>query len=136
MDLTQKLKNKSIGYYCAFLAALVSCIGLGIYFVYISRGGNKNPLIMVVCMAGVLIDIALFFYNGKFSDLLAIFPAVAFVIALGLSASGGVGNITDDVMGIDCFGIASIAKYNYQMIGLFGVGVVLSILACFIPREK
>ena len=136
MNIMNKLKSKSIGYYLAVLASIAAIVGLIVYFIYTGQGGEKNTWIIVSVIVGVLIDIALFFYDGKYGDIAAVIPPVLFVIALGLSASGGVLNITDDITGVDSFGIARIAKYNYAMIGIFAVGVVLSIVACFLPREK
>lgn len=136
MNFTDKLKNKSIGYLLNLVAAVLSLIGLFIYLAYIGKGGEKNGLIIPLIVAGIAVVVVLFFYEGKFSDILAVLPGVLFITAMGLSINSGIGNITDDITGIDCFGIASIAKYNYQMAWIFTIGAVLSVVAAFLPRVK
>ncbi len=78
----------------------------------------------------------LFFYNGTFADLLPIAAAVMTAIALGVSLSDGVGNIADYVSNIVMYGDADLAGFNFAMVAIFAVGVLLYIVSCFMKKER
>ncbi len=134
--MMEKLRKKRLGYWLALGAALIAVIGMIIFAVYQGKGGEGTSMIYVFALIGIVLQIALFFYDGKLGDFLAIGAAVLYVLALGYSLEGGVGNITDAVSNIVLFGIAELAPMNYMIAIVFGISVLLSIVSCFTKREK
>ena len=66
-----KLRQKTAGYYIGFSGAVLAIIALIIYGVYVALGGSNQALIYVTVICGVLLELILFAYDGKFSDALA-----------------------------------------------------------------
>ena len=85
---------------------------------------------------GILCQVALFFYDGKLGPVLSVGAAVLYALAFGFSVSGGVGNITDYFTGVVCFGIPALAPLNFVIAALLLISTILSIVVCFMRREK
>lgn len=136
MNIVEKLKNKTIGYWIGCVAALLTLAGIIVFGAYQGRGGAGSGAVYAFGIIGIALWIALFFYDGFLSDLISIAAAVLYTLALGYSLVGGVGNITDAVSNIVLFGIAELAPMNYAMAALFGIGAVLTVVACFLRKSK
>ena len=119
--MMEQLRQQRLGYWLALGAALIAVIGMIIFAVYQGKGGEGTSMIYVFALIGIVLQIALFFYDGKLGDFLAIGAAVLYVLALGYSLEGGVGNITDAVSNIVLFGIAELARdrVRYQRSALY-----------------
>ena len=68
--------------------------------------------------------------------MLSIAAAVLYALAFGFSVSGGVGNITDYFTGVVCFGIPGLAPLNFVIAALLLISTILSVVVCFMRREK
>lgn len=136
MNLKEKLKNKTIAYWIGCAAALVALVGLIVFCVYKSRAGEGTGWIFALLIIGILAQVALFFYDGKFGDFIAVVPPVLYVLSLALGLSGGVGNIADAVSNIVMFGLPELAPLNYAIAVILGIATVAAIVPCFMSRER
>ena len=134
--MIEKLKSKTIGYWLMSVAILAAIIGIVLFAVYKNRGGEGIPAIFAFAAIGIACQVILFFYDGKFGTLFAIAAVVMYALALGFNLSGGVGNITDNVLGIVIYGHPELAVMNYAMAVVFGIGMLLSAVGCFMNRQK
>ena len=134
--MIEKLKSKTIGYWLMSVAILAAIVGIVLFAVYKNRGGEGIPAIFAFAAIGIACQVILFFYDGKFGALFAIAAVVMYALALGFNLSGGVGNITDNVLGIVIYGHPELAVMNYVMAVVFGIGMLLSAVGCFMNRQK
>ena len=134
--MIEKLKSKTIGYWLMSVAILAAIVGIVLFAVYKNRGGEGIPAIFAFAAIGIACQVILFFYDGKFGALFAIAAVVMYALALGFNRSGGVGNITDNVLGIVIYGHPDLAVMNYAMAVVFGIGMLLSAVGCFMNRQK
>ena len=134
--MIEKLKSKTIGYWLMCVAILAAIVGIVLFAVYKNRGGEGIPAIFAFAAIGIACQVILFFYDGKFGALFAIAAVVMYALALGFNLSGGVGNITDNVLGIVIYGHPELAVMNYAMAVVFGIGMLLSAVGCFMNRQK
>ena len=134
--MIEKLKSKTIGYWLMSVAILAAIVGIVLFAVYKNRGGEGIPAIFAFAAIGIACQVILFFYDGKFGALFAIAAVVMYALALGFNLSGGVGNITDNVLGIVIYGHPELAVMNYAMAVVFGIGMLLSAVGCFMNRKK
>ena len=134
--MIEKLKSKTIGYWLMSVAILAAIIGIVLFAVYKNRGGEGIPAIFAFAAIGIACQVILFFYDGKFGALFAIAAVVMYALALGFNLSGGVGNITDNVLGIVIYGHPELAVMNYAMAVVFGIGMLLPAVGCFMNRQK
>ena len=134
--MIEKLKSKTIGYWLMSVAILAAIVGIVLFAVYKNRGGEGIPAIFAFAAIGIACQVILFFYDGKFGALFAIAAVVMYALALGFNLSGGVGNITDNVLGIVIYGHPDLAVMNYAMAVVFGIGMLLSAVGCFMNRQK
>ena len=134
--MIEKLKSKTIGYWLMSVAILAAIVGIVLFAVYKNRGGEGIPAIFAFAAIGIACQVILFFYDGKFGALFAIAAVVMYALALGFNLSGGVGNITDNVLGIVIYGHPELAVMNYAMAVVFGIGMLLSADGCFMNRQK
>lgn len=129
-------KKKTVGYWFACAGALLALVSLIVYFVYTGKGGHLNGGVIVCILLGIVLQAVLFFYDGKAGDVIAVFPPILYMVAMMLSIEGGVGNIADDVNDIVMFGIKELAVFNYALAGMLVGSSILSIVSCFVTREK
>lgn len=134
--MIEKLKSKTIGYWLMSVAILAAIVGIVLFAVYKNRGGEGIPAVFAFAAIGIACQVILFFYDGKFGALFAIAAVVMYALALGFNLSGGVGNITDNVLGIVIYGHPELAVMNYAMAVVFGIGMLLSAVGCFMNRQK
>lgn len=134
--MIEKLKSKTIGYWLMSVAIPAAIVGIVLFAVYKNRGGEGIPAIFAFAAIGIACQVILFFYDGKFGALFAIAAVVMYALALGFNLSGGVGNITDNVLGIVIYGHPELAVMNYAMAVVFGIGMLLSAVGCFMNRQK
>ena len=134
--MIEKLKSKTIGYWLMSVAILAAIVGIVLFAVYKNRGGEGIPAIFAFAAIGIACQVILFFYDGKFGALFAIAAVVMYALALAFNLSGGVGNITDNVLGIVIYGHPELAVMNYAMAVVFGIGMLLSAVGCFMNRQK
>lgn len=134
--MIEKLKSKTIGYWLMSVAILAAIVGIVLFAVYKNRGGEGIPAIFAFAAIGIACQVILLFYDGKFGALFAIAAVVMYALALGFNLSGGVGNITDNVLGIVIYGHPELAVMNYAMAVVFGIGMLLSAVGCFMNRQK
>ena len=134
--MIEKLKSKTIGDWLRGVAILAAIVGFVLFAVYKNRGGEGIPAIFAFAAIGIACQVILFFYDGKFGALFAIAAVVMYALALGFNLSGGVGNITDNVLGIVIYGHPELAVMNYAMAVVFGIGMLLSAVGCFMNRQK
>lgn len=134
--MLDKVKNKTWAYWLGCGAAVIALVGLIVYGVYKGKSGEGTGWIFALIIIGIAAQVGLFFYDGKFGDFIAIAPPVLYALSLGLGLSGGVGNIADAVSDIVMFGIPELAPLNYAMTVLLGIATVLTIVPCFLTRQK
>ena len=134
--MIEKLKSKTKGYWLMSVAILAAIVGIVLFAVYKNRGGEGIPAMFAFAAIGIACQVILFFYDGRFAALFAIAAVVMYALALGFNLSGGVGNITDNVLGIVIYGHPELAVMNYAMAVVFGIGMLLSAVGCFMNRQK
>ena len=131
-----KLKSKKLGYWLACVAAIVALVGMIIFGVYKGRHGGGSGAVYAFIIIGILMQVALFIYDGKLGPVLSIGAPILYALALGYSIKGGVGNIVDLFSGVVCFGIPELAPLNFAIAAILAVSILLSIVSCFLRREK
>ena len=135
--LKERLNKKTWAYWLVLGSALVALACMIMFLSYKGQGGAGSTASVVTCLViGIVCHIALFFYDGKYGNFLAILPACLYAYG-GLSAlGGGVGNIADMISGIVCFGIPELAPLTIAM-GVIGmIAAVIAVVGCFLTREK
>lgn len=133
---SETLRNKTAGYYVGLAGGVLAIAALVLYAVYVSLGGSNQTMIYVCIVLGVLLELALFAYNGKFSDVIAAIPPILFIIAMGLELNADYGNIVDSVNNIHMYGDSALAGYNVALAALLIVAAILCMVACGMKREK
>ena len=78
--IKEKFTKKTVGFYLALGAAVVALVGLIMFAVYNGQGGEKNAWVVVTLLLGIAIELVLFFYDGKFGDLIAAVPSILFAV--------------------------------------------------------
>lgn len=136
MSISDKAKNKKAGYWLACVTILMAIAALIVFAIYQAKKGAGIGGIYAFIIIGILLQVVLFFYDGKFGPILSIGASIMYALAFAFSLSGGVGNITDYFTGVVCFGIPGLAPMNFVIAGLLGVCMVISVVMCFMHREK
>lgn len=136
MNISDKVKSKRVGYWLSCAAILVAIAAIIVFGVYKAQKGAGIGGIYAFVIIGILFQAALFFYDGKFGAVLSVGASILYALAFGFSISGGVGNITDYFTGVVCFGIPGLAPMNFVIAALLGISTVISIVMCFMRREK
>lgn len=135
--IKEKFTKKTVGFYLALGAAVVALVGLIMFAVYNGQGGEKNAWVVVTLLLGIAIELVLFFYDGKFGDLIAAVLSILFAVAMCLTIKGGYGNIADHIEGdIVMWGKWQLAGLNIAMAVTLVVAIVASVVSCFVKREK
>ncbi len=135
--LKERFSKKTWVYWMLCGSALLALVCLIMFASYQGQGGAGSAADVITCLViGIAAHIALFFYDGKFGDFVAVLPACLYAYG-GLSAlGGGVGNIADMINGIVCFGIPELAPMTIAM-GVIGmVAAVIAVVGCFFTRDK
>ena len=130
------IKNKGVGTIIAAVAAVVALVGLILYGVYIGNGGAMNTLALGALIVGILLELSLLFLNGDLSDLAAIIAPVLFVSGAALELGDGIGNLTDWITGVICFGNMDLAPSNITITAVLMVSVLIGIIACFTHKGQ
>lgn len=136
MNTSSKIKSKKVGYWLSCLAILAAIAAIIVFGIYQSQKGVGIGGIYAFIIIGILCQVVLFFYDGKFGPVLSIGAAILYALAFGFSLSGGVGNITDYFTGVVCFGIPGLAPLNFVIAALLLISTIVSIAVCFMRREK
>lgn len=131
-----QLKSKGVSAVAILIAAVVALVGLILYAVYITNGGALNPAVLVMLIAGILLELSLLFLSGDLADFVAILAPVLLVIGAALELGDGIGNIADWASGIICFGNPDLAESNLAITGTLMGSVLISIIACFMRRDS
>lgn len=134
--LKERFQKKTLGYWLVCASALIALACLIMFCVYKSQGGVADMGVIACLVLGIAAHIALFFYDGKYGNFIAIIPAFLYMLGGGLALGGGVGNIADMISGIVCFGIPELAPLTIAM-GVIGmIAAVIAVVGCFLTREK
>ena len=131
-----QLKSKGVSAVAILIAAVVALVGLILYAVYITNGGALNPAVLVMLIAGILLELSLLFLSGDLADFVAILAPVLLVIGAAPELGDGIGNIADWASGIICFGNPDLAESNLAITGTLMGSVLISIIACFMRRDS
>lgn len=131
-----KIKEKGVSAIIALAAAAVALIGLVLYGVYIGNGGTTNALALCAIFVGILLEVSLLVLNGDISDVAAILAPVLLVSGAMMEVGDGIGNLTDYLSGIICFGNPDLAPSNIAITAVLMVSVVIAIAVSFMRREK
>ena len=131
-----QLKSKGVSAVAILIAAVVALVGLILYAVYITNGGALNPAVLVMLIAGILLELSLLFLSGDLADFVAILAPVLLVIGAALELGDGICNIADWASGIICFGNPDLAESNLAITGTLMGSVLISIIACFMRRDS
>ena len=131
-----QLKSKGVSAVAILIAAVVALVGLILYAVYITNGGALNPAVLVMLIAGILLELSLLFLSGDLADFVAIRAPGLLVIGAALELGDGIGNIADWASGIICFGNPDLAESNLAITGTLMGSVLISIIACFMRRDS
>lgn len=128
------IKKKGVGAVIALIAAVVALAGLILYWVYIGNGGAMNQLALGALILGILLELSLLFLSGDISDVAAILAPVLLVSSAGLELGDGIGNLTDWISGVICFGNPDLAESNITITAVLMVSVLIAIITCFVRR--
>ena len=95
-----------------------------------------NTLALGALIVGILLELSLLILNGDFSDLAAILAPVLFVSGAALELGDGIGNLTDWITGVICFGNMDLAPSNIMITAVLMVSVLIGIIACFANKGQ
>ena len=92
-----------------------------------------NSFIVAALAVGIVLDVILFF---KDNDFVIIATVVCYTAAMVTLLTDSVGSFVDAYQGIVMFGDASQVGTITSIAVTMGIGVLLSIVASFLKREK
>lgn len=134
--LKEKIQKKTVGFWIACASSVIALITLIMFAVYRSKGGEGSAVVVACLLIGIVAHIALFFYDGKFGDFIAIVPAFLYALGAASAIGGGVGNLADWASNIVLFGVKELAPLTIAMAAVGMVASILAIVSCFMTREK
>lgn len=136
MNFVNQLKNKTVTYGIGVLGAIIALVALIIDIAYVSMGGTNLIPVYLLIVAGIAINVFLFFYDGVFADLLAMLAPVVFTVAAAMELYWDYGNIVDMMNNIKMYGNASLGVLNIVIAVLLLAGSILALVACFTRRSR
>ena len=128
--------KKTIGFYASVLAALLAVASLAILLVYQGRGGIVTTEVFAAVIAAILLEAASFFGEKPWTDFTSVAGAVCLTYVMMKVLSDGIWNIAEAINGIKMVGLPELANMNYLLVGVGLAGIVVALVACFLPKSK
>ncbi len=137
MNLIQKLKTKSVGYYI-LLASTV--LGLIVSVMYIAFGVSSHTFaagIFVCALFAFLLGVALAIYEGVFADCIPIVMIVLMSVALVLLIADSIDDVTALFVGMgDYFGNADNVGMRVTLAVFMILSIITAIVGSFFSRVR
>lgn len=127
------LSKKAIGFYFTVFASMVTIVSILRYLTWAPAHNAMNPLILTALIIGLILDIALIFYDNSY---LMVVTTVCYSIAMFQLLADSVGSFVDAFQGIVMFGDSSQVGTIISISCLMLVSVLTSIIASFMKRVK
>lgn len=135
-SFSEKIKEKRPGFWIIFAASVLALALTIAYLAFSVRAGVFNGGIFTCLLLAVIPGIALFFYDGFFSDFFGIAIVVLLTLAFGLLLKDSVGDFTDFIVRIQLFGNMNNATPRLVLAIFIFVGIIAAIVGCFLGRRK
>lgn len=127
------LKKKTLGFYVILVSAAAAVISLVRYGIWAPAHNAMDITIAAALVIGIVLNLVL---TIKDEDILVVVSVVCYSYALFRHMANQVGSFVDSFQGINMFGDATQVGTIISIATLMAVGVVLSIIAAFMRREK
>lgn len=127
------LKKKTLGFYVILISAAAAVISLVRYGIWAPAHNAMDTTIAAALVIGIVLNLVL---TVKDEDILVVVSVVCYSYALFRHMANQVGSFVDSFQGINMFGDATQVGTIISIATLMAVGVVLSIIAAFMRREK
>ncbi|MDF2513260.1 MAG: hypothetical protein K0S04_3126 [Herbinix sp.] len=131
--MKEMMNNKAVGFYFAVIAGLVAIISIIRYVAWAPAHDGLNSLILVALIAGLVIDIVLFFYDNSY---LIVAATACYSIALFQLLADSVGSFVDMFQGIVMFGDSTQVGTIISISCFIAVSILASIIASFMKRVR
>lgn len=127
------IKNKALGTWLSLAAGILALAALVIFLTWAPGHNAMNPVIPITLAAGIAIELLLYFLDVSYFGVAA---TACFSVAFFTLLSDSVGSFVDALQGIVMFGDSTQVGIIVTMSALIFIGILSSILSCFIKRRK
>lgn len=128
-----KLKTKAAGFYLFALSAVIGIVSLARFLMWAPKHNTMDGIIVVALAAGIVLNVGILV---KDNDYLSILITACYSVATVRVLTDSVGSFVDAFQGINMFGDASQVSTVISISAVMGVGILLSVVAAFMRREK
>lgn len=126
-------KNKAIGFYVILVSAAIALVSLIRYGMWAPSHNAMDVTVIIALVIGIVLNLIL---TVKDEDLLVVISVVCYSYALFRHLTNQVGSFVDSFQNINMFGDATQVGTIVSIAIVMAVGVILSIVAAFMKREK
>lgn len=127
------LKNKTPGFYVILVSAIAAVISLVRYAMWAPSHNAMDATVAAALVIGIVLNLVL---TVRDEDILVVISVACYSYALFRHLTNQVGSFVDSFQGIKMFGDATQVGTIVSIAIVMAVGVVLSIIAAFMRREK
>lgn len=129
----EKLKTKALGFYMLVISAIIGIVSLIRFGIWAPKHNTMDLIVIVALVAGILLNVVLLIKDNEY--LLVLLTACYSVAAVRV-LTDSVGSFVDAFQGINMFGDASQVGNVISISAVIGVGILITIIASFVRREK
>ncbi len=129
----EKLQNKAMGFYFLAITAVIGIISVIRFAIWATAHNTMDYIIIVALVIGVVLNVILMVKDNNY---IIILMTACYSVAGIKVLTDSVGSFVDAFQGISMFGDATQVGTIISISGVIGVGILLSIIASFLKRNK
>lgn len=130
--MKEKLSEKKIGFILVLVAAVFEIVGLIRFTVWAPAHDASDALIVISIIAGLILTVVL---AVRDMDIIMVLITVCYSIGVVRLLTDSVGSFVDAYQDIVMFGDKTQVGNIITMAVIMGIGLLLTIIACFMKRE-
>ena len=129
----EKLKKKAMGFYFLAIIAVIEIVSLIRFIIWGTAHKTMDTVIVAAFLLGIILNIILMIKDNSYS---IIVMTACYSVAGIKILTDSVGSFVDAFQGISMFGDATQVRTIISLSTVIGVGVLLSIIASFLERNR
>lgn len=129
----EKLQNKAMGFYFLAITAVIGIISVIRFAIWATAHNTMDYIIIVALVIGVVLNVILMVKDNNY---IIILMTACYSVAGIKVLTDSAGSFVDAFQGISMFGDATQVGTIISISGVIGVGILLSIIASFLKRNK
>lgn len=129
----EKLQNKAMGFYFLAITVVIGIISVIRFAIWATAHNTMDYIIIVALVIGVVLNVILMVKDNNY---IIILMTACYSVAGIKVLTDSVGSFVDAFQGISMFGDATQVGTIISISGVIGVGILLSIIASFLKRNK